>query len=339
MRPTRRHVTPSLAVVALAAAASAAAAAGADAAAVTVSGDDGRAVAISPGSPPALRNLRPQVVVTPDPNTRYSVTVTGPDGRPAAAPVTCAEAAQPATLQVTYRGNGAYGVALSTFAATDGGCAAPLGPPTTYPFTIAGRVVLSHVGRFLLRDPGSANARTLSLPVDADPGSQSREIRFKRDGRTRRDGALKGRSTSAPFANGAAALRFPGPGTYTVVGRDAADGVQTPWSAPVRVRVVAPFDLGAIRYPDRSGPRFRVFAQIREGANATGVVSVAIARGGGPFHGLGRARIDRRGAFGAIFTARTAGTYRLRFTYRGNRLVTPGVVTAKFTVGTAIVSG
>lgn len=282
MRPTRRHVTPALFAAALALGAGAAATSSASAASVAVSGDDGRPVAISPGSPPALRNLRPQAVVTPDPGTRYSVAVTGPDGRPAAAPVTCADAAQPATLQVAYRGNGAYGVALTTYAATDTGCAGPLGPATTYPFTIAGRVTLGGVGRFLLRDPGSATVRVLSLPVNADPGSQSREVRFKLNGTTRRDGALKGRSTSAPFANGAAALKFPGPGTYTVVARDAADGIQTPWSAPIRVRVVAPFDLSAIRYPDRSGPRFRVFAQIREGADATGIVSVAIARGTAP---------------------------------------------------------
>lgn len=339
MRLSRRHVTPVLFAAALATGASAVTAAGAGAAGVAVSGDDGNPVAISPGSPPALRNLRPQAIVTPDPGTRYSVAVTGPGGRPAGPPVTCADGAQPSTLQVAYRGNGGYGVTLTTFAATDTACAAPIGPATTYPFTIAGRVVLGRVSRFLLRDPGSASARVLSLPVTADPGSQSREIRFKRNGTTRRNGALKGRSTSAPFANGAAALRFPGPGTYTVVGRDAADGVATPWSASVRVRVVAPFDLSSIRYPDRSGPRFRVFAQIREGGAATGVVSVAIARGNGGFRSLGRARINGSGAFGAIFSARTAGTYRLRFSYRGNTLVTPGVVTARFTVGTAIVSG
>ncbi len=113
MRLSRRHVTPVLFATALATGASAVAAAGAGAAGVAVSGDDGRPVAISPGSPPALRNLRPQAVVTPDPGTRYSVTVTGPDGRPAAAPVTCADGAQPSTLQVAYRGNGAYGVALT----------------------------------------------------------------------------------------------------------------------------------------------------------------------------------------------------------------------------------
>ncbi|MDO8184316.1 hypothetical protein Q5424_11020 [Conexibacter sp. JD483] len=339
MRPSRRHVTPALFAAALATGASAIAAAGAGAAGVTVTGDDGAPVAISPGSPPALRNLRPQAVVTPDPGTRYSVAVTGPDGRAAAPAVTCADAAQPATVQVSYRGNGAYGVALTSYAGTDTACAAPLGPATSYPFTIAGRVVLGSAGRFLLRTPGSPTRRALSLPVNADPGSQSREIRFKLNGSVRRGGALKGRSTAAGYANGAAVLRFPGPGTYTVVARDAADGVQTPWSAPVRIRVVAPFDLSSIRYPDRSGPRFRVFAQIREGGDATGVVSVAIAGPRGPFRGLGRARINGDGAFGALFTARTAGVYKLRFTYRGNRLVTPGVVTARFTVGTAIVSG
>jgi hypothetical protein len=316
----------------------AATAASAGAVAVSVTGDDGRPVAIVPASPPALRNLRPQLAVTPDPGTRYAVAVTGPGGRQAANPVVCADAAQPATLQTFFRGNGAYGVAVTNFAATDTGCAAPLGPPTTFGFTIAGRVVLGSVGRFLLRDPGSATTRTLALPVQADPGSQSREIRFKLNGRVRRDGALAGRSTSAPFANGAAALRFPGPGTYTVVGRDAADGVATPWTAPLRVRVVAPFDLSVVRYTDRTGPRFRVFCQIRQGGTATGAVSVALARPGVGYRALGRARIDERGAFGATFAGRRAGTYRLRFTYRGNGLVTPGVLVYRLQVGTAIVS-
>jgi hypothetical protein len=314
-----------------------AAAGSAGAVGVSVSGDDGRPLAVNPSAPPALRNLRPQVVVTPDPNTRFSVTVTDPAGRPAGPAVTCADAAQPATIQVPFRGNGAYNVAVTSFAAIDTGCAGPLGPAAGFPFTIAGKVALGRVGRFLMRDPGAANDKALSLPVNADPGAQSHEIRFKRDAKVRRNGAIAGRSATAPFANGAATLRFADPGIYTVVGRDAADGVATPWSEPQKIRVVAPFDLSVVRYPDRSGPSFRVFCQIREGGFATGVVSVALARGNGGYRALGRARINGGGAFGAKFAARTAGTYRLRFTYRGNRFVTPGVLTSRFTVGTAIV--
>ncbi|MDO8213708.1 hypothetical protein [Conexibacter sp. CPCC 206217] len=331
-----------LAALAVAGGGLAATAASAGAVAVTVSGDDGRPVAIAPASPPALRNLRPQVGVTADPGTRYAVAITGPGGRQAANPVVCADAAQPSTLQTFFRGNGAYGVAVTTFAATDTACAAPIGPAVTFPFNVAGRVVLGRVGRFELRDPGSAARKPLALPVQVDPGSQAREIRFALNGRLRRDGSLRGRSSTARFnaTNGTASLLFPGPGRYTVVARDAADGVQTPWSAPLHVRVVAPFDLSVVRYTDRSGPDFQVFCQIREGGAATGIVSVALAGPGGPFRGLGRARINGDGAFGAKFTARRAGNYRLRFTYRGgNGLVTPGVIVSRFTVGTAIVSG
>lgn len=338
MRSTRPAKSAAFAA-AIAVGASLAGAASAGAVAVSVTGDDGRAVAINPGAPPALRNLRPTVGVAADPNTRYSVAVTGPDGRAAGTPAVCLDAAQPASLQVPFRGNGTYNVAVTSYAAIDTSCAGPLGPAAGYPFSIAGKVQLGRVGRFLLRDAGSSTIRTLSLPVNADPGAQSHEIRFKRDAKLRRGGAIAGRSATAPFANGAAALRFPGPGLYTVVGRDAADGVQTPWSAPQRIRVVAPFDLSVVRYPDRSGPQFRVFCQIGEGGTATGLVSVAIARGNGPYRSLGRARINGSGAFGAKFSARTAGTYRLRFTYRGNRFVTPGVIVSRFTVGTAIVSG
>lgn len=337
MRPTRpvQLVAAAASFAVLAGAAGAAAPAGA--ATVTVAGDDGRPIAINPAAPPAIRNLRPAVGVTADPTTRFSVVVTGPAGKPAAGPIACQDAAQPAALQVPFRGNGAYAISVTTFAPTDVNCAAPVGPAVSYPFTIAGKVVLGRVGRFQLRDAGRPERKPLSLPVDVDPGSQTREIRFAPNGRLRRDGSLRGRSTQAPFANGAASLVFPGPGTYTVVGRDAADGVETPWSDPLRIRVVAPFDLGVVRFTDKTGPDFRLFAQIGEGGAASGVVSVAIARGNGPFRPLGRARIDGRGAFGAKFRAGTAGLYRLRFSYRGNGLVTPGVFVKRLRVGTAIV--
>ncbi len=133
---------------------------GAGAAGVTVSVADANPVAISPGSPPALRNLLSQAIVTPDLGRATPSPLTGPGGRLAAPPVTCADGAQPSTLQVAYRGNGGYGVTLTTFAATDTACAAPIGPgDDPARSTIAGRVVFVRVSRFLLRDPGSASTR------------------------------------------------------------------------------------------------------------------------------------------------------------------------------------
>jgi hypothetical protein len=112
--------------------------------------------------------------------------------------------------------------------------------------------------------------------------------------------------------------------------------VQTPWSAPARIHVVTPFDVTSLHYTDRTGPVFRVLARAIPGT--TGVVRVALARGNGAFGRLGRARVDGTGAFGARFTVRTAGVYRLRFSYRGNDLVMRGEVVRSFRVGTAIVT-
>src|SRR6185436_6183982 len=178
--------------------------------------------------------------------------------------------------------------------------------------------------------------KPLALPVDADPGSQTREVRFAARAKLRRDGSIRGRSLRAPYRAGSASLAFPAPGDWTVVARDAADGIATPWSAPVQLRVVTPFDLASLRYADTAGPVFRVLARAIGGTS--GVVRVALARGSGPFQRLGRARVDDAGAFGARFTVRTAGAYRLRFSYRGNDLVTRGEVVRRFRVGTAIVT-
>jgi hypothetical protein len=304
---------------------------------VTVTGDDGRPLAINPAAPPSLRTLRPTVVVAGDAGGgRYSVAFADPAGKQAANPVACQDPATPSSARLPFRGNGRYTVAVTTFAPGDLSCTLPAGPAASFGFTIAGRVVLGVVRRFAMRDPGHpGRIKPLALTVDADPGSQTREVRFARDARLRRDGSIRGRSLRAPFRVGSASLVFPAPGEYTVVARDVADGIATPWSEPARIRVVTPFDLFSLRYTDTSGPAFHLLAHAPPGA--TGVVHVALARGRGAFHRLGRARIDADGAFGARFSARTAGRYRLRFSYGGNGLVTRGDVLRGFRVGTAIV--
>ncbi len=310
--------------------------ASASAVGVTVTGDDGNPLAVNPAAPPSIRTLRPVVGVTGDAGSRYAVAFGDPAGKPAAGAVACQDGAAPSNAQVPYRGNGRYTVAVTTFAGTDTGCTLPIGPATTFAFTIAGRVTLTPVPRFAMRDPGRpGRVKPLALPVNADPGSQSREVRFAANAKLRRDGSIRGRSLRAPYKNGGASLLFPAPGDYTVVARDAADGIETPWSAPLRIHVVTPFDVASVRYTDTSGPVFRVLAHAMLGT--TGVVRVALARGNGSFAGLGRARVDGKGAFGARFEARTAGEYRLRFSYRGNDLVTRGEVVRSFRVGTAIV--
>ncbi|HKG39739.1 MAG TPA: hypothetical protein VKB25_12175 [Conexibacter sp.] len=335
--PHRRHCSQSiLLVVAAALLAPAALPASASALAVTVTGDDGNPLAVNPAAPPSIRTLRPLVGVGADAGTRYSVAFSDPVSKPAAGAIACQDGATPSSVQLPFRGNGRYTVAVTAFAGTDTGCTLPLGPAASFAFSIAGRVVLGSVPRFVMRDPGHpGRIKPLALPVNADPGSQTREVRFAANAKLRRDGSIRGRSLRAPFKAGSASLRFPAPGSYTVVARDAADGVETPWSAPARIRVVTPFDVTSLRFTDTTGPVFRLLGRAIPGT--TGVVRVALARGNGAFQRLGRARVDGAGAFGARFTVRTAGAYRLRVSYRGNDLVTRGEVVRGFRVGTAIV--
>ncbi len=310
--------------------------ASASALAVSVTGDTGAPVAINPAAPPSIRTLRPAIAVAPDPGGRYSVTVTDPGGKAAASPVTCQDPTRPTNLQLPFRGNGRYTVTVTVYAVGDAGCTLAAAGSGAFPFTIAGRVVVPPVARYVLRSVGSATRRPLVVPISADPGSQVRDVRFAANAKLAKDGSIRGATLHAPFANGKATFSFPGPGTYTVVARDSADGHRTPWSAPVRIRVVTPFDIATLTYPDTSGPRFRVFGRVRDLATS-GVISVALSKGNGVFTPLGRARIDSHGDFGATFTAATAGTYHLRFTYRGNGLVTAGRLIRTFKVGTAIV--
>jgi hypothetical protein len=85
---------------------------------VTVTGDDGRPLAIDPAAPPSIRTLRPTVAVTGDAGGgRYSVAFGDPAGKPAAGPVACLDPATPTSVRLPFHGNGRYTVAVTTFAA------------------------------------------------------------------------------------------------------------------------------------------------------------------------------------------------------------------------------
>lgn len=336
----RRRVTP-LSVVAAAAVLAGAGAASADAATVTVTGDDGQPVGLSPTAPPTIRNMAPQVGVTLPPGSgRYSVAVTDPANALAADAARCQDPAVATNVGVPYRGNGAYTVTVTNFGLGDTACVTPVGAPEVYRFTVAGAVTLQRRSPFVIREPDSAARLPLALPIDLNPGAATTEVRFAKDASIRRDGAIRGRSGTGRVdtTSGTAVLTFRTPGVYTVVARAERDGAATPWSRPVRIRAMAPFDLGRVRFTDTTGPSFRIEGRVRD-RNASGRVSVAIGIGpSGPFQPIGgSSRIGRDGRFFANFRARAAGVYRLRFTYAGNRLVARGVYVRRFRVQTVIV--
>ena len=125
-----------------------------------------------------------------------------------------------------------------------------------------------------------------------------------------------------------------------IVARVQKGAFFTPWSAPVFVAAVAPFDLVRTSFPDARGPRYKVRGQIRELA-ARGKVTVSIASGRkkGKFHRVGKAKINSKGRFTKRFKVRRTGVYRLRYSYKGSSLVAAGRVTERVRIRRRIFFG
>ncbi|QEC50459.1 hypothetical protein FSW04_24660 [Baekduia soli] len=310
----------------------AAGASAAQAATVTVTGDDGNPVGIAQGTPTAIRNMSPVVgLAFPATPARFSATVTGPDGAAVATSLSCFTTSS-FTRYIDYRGNGNYTVTVTNYANADTSCRTPTSTET-YVFTIgAGVGLAAPPGPFLIRNPNSFATNTLNLPVGLNPGTTSYEVRYAAGGVVGPDGAISGPSDQAfvSTTTGTAGLSFRTPGSYTVVARASVGQYSTPWSAPIIVRAIAPFDLDTLRFPDARGPSYQVRGALRE-TSIRGRVSLAIARGkkGGKYRSLGSVKISSKGTFTKRFRETRAGTYRIRVRYKGSSTVASGTIVAQ----------
>jgi hypothetical protein len=307
--------------------------AAAEAATVTATGDDGNPVTLTQGAPASLRNMDVSVgVAFPPENSRFNLTITGPDGVAVTSPISC-YTSMPINRSIDYRGNGAYTITVTNFAYGDRSCATPTSTET-YSYVVGGGVTLGAPAiPFLIRQPNSYMTNELALPVALNPGASSYEVRYALGGVVGPDGAISGPSDEA-FVNrttGTAGLRFKVPGTYTAVARASAFGGSakffTPWSAPVRIRAIVPFDLERVSFPDSRGPSYTVRGYLREKA-IRGKVRVYMARGkkGGKYKLLGSAKISRKGTFTKRFRQHRTGYYRMRFTYKGSSIAAGGKI-------------
>jgi hypothetical protein len=322
--------------------ATAAGAAPAHAATVTVTGDDGNPVALAQGAPAQIRQMSPTVgIAFPPAPGRFSLAITGPDGAAVASPLTCFTNSS-FTRSVEYRGNGAYTVGVANYASDDRTCARPVSTEV-YTFAIGAGVALAQpAARFLIRAPNSFSRNTLNLPVAVNPGAGTHELRYAAGGVIGPDGAISGPSDTA-FVNpttGTAGLTFRDPGTYTAVARAARGQWFTPWSPPVRIQAVVPFDLQSVTFPDARGPSYRLRGTIREKA-IRGRVNLAIARGTkrGKYRSLGSVRISSKGTFTKRFRQRRTGTYRLRVRYKGSSLAAGGTVVGRIRITRRVAFG
>jgi hypothetical protein len=320
---SRRGVAAALTsiVVALASAASAHAAA-----TITVTGDAGSPVALAQGAPATIRNMSPTVGIGfANTDGRFSATVAGPDGVAVSSPLSCFTNDN-WTRITDFRGNGNYTITITNYAKADTSCKTATSTET-YVYAINGSVPLTApAGPFLIRNPNAFATNTLALPVGLNPGASTYEVRYAPGGVVGPDGAISGPSEQSYVntSTGTTDLRFTAPGAYTVVARAKAGDYYTPWSAPVTVTAIVPFDLDRIAFPDSRGPRYRVTGYVRDKA-IRGKVSLALARGkkGGKYKSLGTATITSKSTFSKGFTQRRTGVYRLRVHYKGSALAPP----------------
>ena len=300
----------------------------AGAATLTVTGDDGVPQAIAGQT---IRNMAPQLTVGINGTSErsYTVQVIGPNGAIQSL-ATCSSLSSP--REVTYQGNGAYTVNVAIYTTLLCGDA-PATSSTT--FTIGAGVALGAAQntRLLTRQPGEFSSIEHRLPITGNPGADTYDVVYSGNPALAPDGSLVGPSQNAyvDSATATVPLRFTEPGSYSVVAR-ARDygGGATPWTAPLVLRVYAPFDFSSSTFPDSRGPSYRLRVRLRE-ESTRGRVRISIARrwsGRARYRTLGTVRI-RGGAFTKRFTVRNPGTYRIRYRFTGSSTTAPGTVTEK----------
>jgi hypothetical protein len=301
---------------------------------VTVTGDDGNPVALNPTGPIGLRNMdvTADVSVPTSDAKFYTTQVVDQAGTAASTASPCRETEFGPTWKnfVDYRGNGIYTVHVRYYAASDSDCTGPARDTTLQYAVNAGTAVTPPPGRRLTRPANSFLTNTNQIPVALNPGASTYEVRYALGGVAGPDGAISGPSaeTFVDTTTGLADFHFDKPGRWLIVARVKSGDFFTPWSAPVSVDAVAPFDLDGVTFPDARGPSYKLRGQIRERV-ARGKVTISIARGRkkGKFHRIGRAKINSKGRFTKRFKVRKTGVYRLRYTYKGSSLVAAGRVT------------
>jgi hypothetical protein len=313
--------------------------AGASAGSMTITQDDGAAVPLA-GTGPTLRHLAPLVAAQfASGEQRYTLTVTGPDGQPSITSSTCLRTSSySGPDKVRYAGNGTYTAVLQTWKAADDFSCEGAATTTRATFTTASStaVGLDPAKTLLTRLPTSFATLDHTAPVVPVPGADSYEVYASPNPALAPDGSLVGPAERAlvDSAQAVASLRFPGPGTWHVVARartfsGRVDG--TPWSPPVAVRVVAPFDVLTSSFPDSRGPVYKLRVTLRE-RTARGRVRVSVARrwkGKARYRSLGRAKLGKRATFTKRFRLRRPGKYRLRLRFGGSATTAPGTLVNK----------
>ena len=315
--------------------------ASAGAASVSVTNDAGQAAAIPEGGSVQVRNMTPAVAPAfTESEKRYTMIVTGPDGRSAGLDAVCAATQGAGPQTIRYAGNGAYAVKLVTWATDDFSCETS---STTQNFTVVIAASVSLTGPaspVLYRDPGGA-PKDFDFSFDLNPGADAYQFAWAYDARFGPGGAITGEYARDDFGQrrqGGPTGRlesvvFPRAGVVSIVGAAEANGTPSPFSAPVTLKLVGPFDWS--QTPGITGGTSAapvIGGQVYEPGAVGKKVSVLLAKGPGKFKPLATRTVPSSRTI-SFKVKRPRGKYRLRYVFKGADLVAPGTWTQTLTLG------
>ncbi len=293
----------------------------------TVTGDTGSPTPLTAGGAPVgIRNMDVQAAVHVDGGS-YSISVADAAGSAATIPTTCGSLLD-TSKYVDYHGNGLYTLTLTTF--TDTNC--KNGAKTsTYQWTVSASVAIGQPATALLtRAANSFSTNTQALDFAGNPGASGYEVKYALGGAVNPDGSISGpiKDAYVDATTGKVQLFERTPGAYVMVARARYLGYHSPWSAPIQIHLIAPFDLSSRTFPDSIGPTYQVRGIVGE-PSAGGRVTVSAVRGkkGGRFRTLGKAKVSSKGVFKLRFRLKKLGVYRIRYSFAGSSTVAKGSIT------------
>ena len=312
----------------------------ADAATVTVTGDSGEAVALSEGVPVGIRNMSPTVAPGFAPNEkRYTIEILAPDGKTAASlGIRCARTDVADPEKLVYQGNGTYTVRITTVSDENDIYCEQGAQTQTFTFTINASTTLTGPGAtLLLRKPGESSAIEHAFNFGLNPGVGGYALYYAANATLGPDNAIVGQydpgdyyEDNADLTTGVAAITFPHTGNWTLVGRLLAGDGASPYTPPVKVKVVAPFDFADIPYfSDSRGPLYKVRGKLGDQSAAGLRIIVSLAKRKGKFKRIATPKIGAGGEFGFKFKQRRRGRYRLKYVFKGSEFMVAGAYTQK----------
>ena len=291
-----------------------------------ITDDAGNPAQLAEGAPPTLRNMDVKAFVNSSDGKGFSAAVTGPDGQPAGSALGCGSPGNESTRYVDYHGNGTYTLTITTYTDTD--CSTG-SKSYTYTWNVGASVGLAQpAGAMLTRQANSFSTITQLIGFTGNPGASIYEIKYELNGAVQADGSLGGvpKDAFVDSTTGKVSMIESTPGTYVMVARARNGDYATPWSAPVTIHLIAPFDFSSLTFPDARGPSYQARGTL--GSISSGKVSMAYAKGkrGRHFHGLGSAKLSSKGVFKRRFRLSHTGWYRLRFKFAGSSTVSGGTI-------------